>query len=319
MNTSTVVRAIGMAGALGVMPALAAAQQPATAPRPATVQGAAKKQAAPTPAPRAAAVSAMPQGFNVVLVLGDLVSGPHTPDLNLPAAARKALDDMRDFLPYNNYRLLDTAWILGANETTIATSRLRGFEEREYELTLSTMAESTTPGPKGPLRISFLLREPGARDGISVTSSPSLDHLRSELAAQIERRALADREAKPGAQIADLERQQAALESELRAARERYGEWHPSILVKQRELDRLVGQIAAMRAQGANAERAEINRRMIELRTRTESLPRLEPRRIIDTGFTMEIGETVVVGSSRVGGDKAILALLTAVPRNTKK
>jgi hypothetical protein len=38
---------------------------------------------------------------------------------------------------------------------------------------------------------------------------------------------------------------------------------------------------------------------------------------VIDTSFTMDVGETVVVGTSRVaGGDKALIALLTAVPQN---
>jgi hypothetical protein len=40
---------------------------------------------------------------------------------------------------------------------------------------------------------------------------------------------------------------------------------------------------------------------------------------VIDSSFTMLVGETVVVGTSRVGGDKALIALLTAVPRNTRK
>jgi len=39
-------------------------------------------------------------------------------------------------------------------------------------------------------------------------------------------------------------------------------------------------------------------------------------RRIIDTTFSMDVGETVVVGTSRLGGgDRAIIALLTAVAR----
>jgi N-acetylmuramic acid 6-phosphate (MurNAc-6-P) etherase len=39
---------------------------------------------------------------------------------------------------------------------------------------------------------------------------------------------------------------------------------------------------------------------------------------IIDTSFTMDVGETVVVGTSRLkGGTKAIIALLTAVPPRT--
>ena len=39
-------------------------------------------------------------------------------------------------------------------------------------------------------------------------------------------------------------------------------------------------------------------------------------RSVIDTTFNMDVGETVVVGTSRVrGGDKALIALLTAVAR----
>ena len=38
-----------------------------------------------------------------------------------------------------------------------------------------------------------------------------------------------------------------------------------------------------------------------------------------DTGFTLDDGETVVVGTSRARGGTAIIALLTAVPRGVKK
>src|SRR5882672_2056739 len=41
---------------------------------------------------------ATPYGFSVVLVLGDMQGG--TTAENVPAAARKALSDMKDFLPY---------------------------------------------------------------------------------------------------------------------------------------------------------------------------------------------------------------------------
>ena len=37
------------------------------------------------------------------------------------------------------------------------------------------------------------------------------------------------------------------------------------------------------------------------------------PGRIIDTTFNMDVGETVVVGTSRLQGDKALIVLLTAV------
>lgn len=38
-----------------------------------------------------------------------------------------------------------------------------------------------------------------------------------------------------------------------------------------------------------------------------------QPGRVIDTSFTMDVGETVVVGTSRLEGDKALIVLLTAV------
>ena len=39
---------------------------------------------------------------------------------------------------------------------------------------------------------------------------------------------------------------------------------------------------------------------------------------VVDSSFTMAPGETVVVGTSRLGGDKALIALVTAVPKGTK-
>ena len=34
---------------------------------------------------------------------------------------------------------------------------------------------------------------------------------------------------------------------------------------------------------------------------------------MIDTSFQMKIGETVVVGTSKIAGDRALIVLLTAV------
>src|SRR5438132_981342 len=79
-------------------------------------------------------VAAALQGFSVVLLLGDMQGGT-TAD-NVPPAARKALADMKDFLPYKSYRLLDAAWIIGSNGTH-ATTRLRGSESHDYELNLA--------------------------------------------------------------------------------------------------------------------------------------------------------------------------------------
>ena len=51
------------------------------------------------------------RGFGVILVLGEIESG-RTAGTFTPAAA-KALADLKDFLPYKSYRLLDTVWMIG--------------------------------------------------------------------------------------------------------------------------------------------------------------------------------------------------------------
>ena len=64
-----------------------------------------------------------------MLLVGDMMDsgGQDT----VPVAARKALADMKDFLPYKSYRLIDTQWVLGSNSGP-AIVRLRGWEEQEY-------------------------------------------------------------------------------------------------------------------------------------------------------------------------------------------
>jgi hypothetical protein len=159
----------------------------------------------------------MPQGFSVVLVLGDnqLTSMAD----NVPTAARKALADIRDFLPYRGYRLLDAQWILGSSHSS---SRLRGPDDQEYELSLRSV-----PGG-GHIHVTFALLEGGA--------------------------------------VLALRKEEAAAEA------------------MRRETPAIATAIAR--------------------------------RGVIETSFAMDIGETVVVGTSRIrGGDKALIALLTAVPK----
>ncbi len=104
---------------------------------------------------RASERTGLPQGFSVVLVLGD-IQGAATPD-DVPPAARKALVDMRDFLPFKSYKLLDASWVMccgqqrggsgdarpAAHRTAPAATQmlsqvLRGPDEQEYELKLMT-------------------------------------------------------------------------------------------------------------------------------------------------------------------------------------
>jgi hypothetical protein len=290
----------------------------------------------------------------VVLLLGDLQGGT-TAD-NVPAAARKALVDMRDFLPYKSYRLLDTGWTLASNNSVRSTLRLRGLENQEFELNLGGAAPPA--GPLARLNLSFMLSE-GGPDGVApgyaeLTSRNRMTELRqavtdleSRLARFDSESAVAEKQLERvtdpaerrdaqtrrreervamlqqlgtarerlkqmqneqiGAsrvqqdletrklQLADLEARRKVLEDSLQSLK-RNDTSHPQIIQLQAELDRLSVQVAAAR-EGAR--------------------PAFAPgRRIIDTSFSMDVGETVVVGTSRLGGgDKAIIALLTAVAR----
>lgn len=220
-----------------------------------------------TPAERANLPT--PQGFSVVLVLGEMQgTGAGAAD-NVPTAARKALADMKDFLPYKSYRLLDTQWTLCCGHSVIAT-RLRGPDEQDFDLELD-------PGPSqtsGKWNVRFTLREP-------VTPSGRGDA------------AMTDR-------TSSLAAQRAELEARIKTLTERYNDNHPEVQQAKSQLAALERQLEQIRVE----ETAKGYRAAAMVRRRA----------MIDTSFTMDIGETVVVGTSRLKGDKALIALLTAVP-----
>jgi hypothetical protein len=210
-----------------------------------------------------------PQGFSVVLVLGDGQST--TVADNVPGAARKALADMKDFLPYRGYRLLDAQWILGSQRST---SRLRGPDDQEYQLTLRT-----TQLAGGRVSVVFQLQE-------------------SSALTMIGPRDAADETAARKAEEMELQARLGRLQAELAAMKQRLGDKHPAVASTAAEIENLKMRLAAFES--------------------GEGRPRslFGGRSVIDTTFSMEIGETVVVGTSRMrGGDKALIALLTAVPR----
>jgi hypothetical protein len=157
------------------------------------------------------------RGFSVALVLGDM-QGALTPD-NMPNGARKALVDLRDFLPYKSYRLLDTQWLLCCGDSKAGISgRLRGLDDQTYGFIVDVLG---VHGSKLSLRFSLrddVFKKPG----------------------------------KPGDILEDVARPPA---------------------------------------------------------------PPKGP--ILDSTFSMEVGETVVIGTSALKGDKALIALLTAAPRNS--
>ena len=222
--------------------------------------------------PKPQAARAELQGFSMVLLVGDLQSGPTTEGVS--PAARKALADMKDFLPYKSYRVADTVWILASNGRN-ATARVRGQDNQEYELFISGMN-----APPSDLRVLFRLSEGGDYPA----PSGSIDT--AARATQVEVRK---------AQLADLEARRKALEQEHAALREKYSSNPPQVSKNGAEQEQIARQIQVVKAEIASSGFA---------------------RKIIDTTFSMDVGETVVVGTSRLGGrDKALIALLTAVPR----
>jgi hypothetical protein len=149
------------------------------------------------------------QGFSVLLLLGE-TQGTAQPD-NISPPARKALADIKDFLPYKSFRVVDTLWLAGSDSGT-NSGRLRGIDDpadrdrQAYEVELRTFP-----------------RVPGAKAG---TQEAALGRAQFKLVAQA---------------------------------------------------------------------------------------PTGFPTLILDNSFNITSGETVVVGTSRVQGDRALVVLLTAV------
>jgi hypothetical protein len=191
------------------------------------------------------------RGFNAVLVLGEMQGSASTAD-NVPEAAKKALTDMKEFLPYRSYRLLDAAWILGSGGSS---SRMRGPDDQPYQLTLQPNRLI------GVLRLHVKLVEPGSVNQAMVNKEAETRAVGQELEARLE----------------DM--------------RKTHGPNHPEVKATERKLAQLR---ASLVADGQSDPVAPV---------------------VVDTSFDMTVGETVVVGTSRLRGDKALILLLTAVPQ----
>jgi hypothetical protein len=122
------------------------AQTPAPAPAPAKA----------TPAPGRPAAIADTQLFQVVLLRASRAGGDDTE--GLPAAAMKALEDLREFLPFRHYRLLDSQLVRAAQGHTGHVA-LEPYEVRlAYERKGETLditsfivwPEQATPKPPSP-------------------------------------------------------------------------------------------------------------------------------------------------------------------------
>lgn len=101
------------------------------------------------------------QGFSVVLVHGEAQGG--VPSQGLSASAQKALSDIRDFLPYKGYRVLDSQWVAGSAFGN-SKGRIRGIDQKDYDFNLHTFPSEipSKPGSQpGPLnKARFQLTSP---------------------------------------------------------------------------------------------------------------------------------------------------------------
>jgi hypothetical protein len=82
------------------------------------------------------------QGFSVLLLLGETQGASQTENVSAPA--RQALADIKDFLPYKSYRVLDTAWVAG-RESGVSNGVLAGVEKQNYDFQLTTFNRPGEP------------------------------------------------------------------------------------------------------------------------------------------------------------------------------
>ena len=92
----------------------------------------------------------------------------------------------------------------------------------------------------------------------------------------------------------------------------------------RKQLAQLAEQLRRAEAAQNRGEIDALRQRIIETEFEIDALQKETryvsgPATLIDTSFTMSLGETVVVGTSRMrGGSKALIVLLTAVTRGAK-
>ena len=190
-------------------------------------------------------------GFSVILLVGDNQAAPGGDGLPPAPGVRKALADVKDFLPYKSYRVLDTQWMRNGS------TRMKGVDDQDYEVDVAGNDVVDLPPfqkkKDGWLNVQFKLAEAGA------AVMPGEEFARS-------------------AQAADLEKQLAHLRELLASA-----------------------QGAMLQEQKSRIERVE------------KQIRRTRARKLIESTFEMAVGETVVVGTSKIGGDKGLVVLLTSV------
>jgi hypothetical protein len=273
---------------LAVLPAAGQAQQ--------------RSQAVPTERLRTPAAIGV-HGFSVVLVVGGMQGSGATD--NVPEAARKALADMKDFLPYKRYQLLDAAWILCCGTANNGVSgRVRGPDGRDY---LYVLDPGSVVGSK--LNVRFTMREAQDPSTASVNVEKLSDTARLEFLRQ---QAEAARELdEAGLQVRTIRQRfevGTATPSEMEAATLRARRAQQ----RAQDLQRIGG--GAHEALSATLARQARGTGTASGGGRGGSATR-GVRELMDSSFSITLGETVVIGTSRLNGDQALIAILTAATK----
>jgi hypothetical protein len=201
--------------------------------------------------------------------------------------------------------LLDAEWMLCCGGSFGAVSgRVRGPEEQDYSYSLTTNGVSDSK-----ITVHFSMREAPAAPGVAAAGSASSlaaaaslsDTARADYSRQLYEASKEREEAMR--QVANLKPKVAAgvaPKEEYQAAEQRY----ERATEREVELRRMLGQ---MRTQPSRSPDHPDER--LEKMARAGSMP---SRSIMDSTFSIAVGETVVIGTSRLKGEKALIALLTA-------
>jgi hypothetical protein len=99
------------------------------------------------------------RGFSVVLLLGEQQGS--VPSEGLSPAALRAIADIKEFLPYKGYRVLDTQWVAGSVPGS-SKGRITSLDNFILDFQVDTWAGGAKfrlgPGPEPLLENSFAIK-----------------------------------------------------------------------------------------------------------------------------------------------------------------
>ena len=226
-------------------------------------------------------VSTEISGFNVVLVLGDTEKGRSSTE-KLPEGAARALKDMGEFLPYKSYRVLDAQWTSCCSPKSLTTvsGRLQGISDFTNQ-----------NGEVVQILHHYVF---------SIAASASMTNIpvRFILGTEDSSRDRAGIDPASARERQDLKAEIETLEAQIRDM--------------QRRVE--VGTAPALEVRPLQDRHASLQRRLHDMTADAETTHGARP--IIDSSFTMNAGETVVVGTSKLGGNNALIAVVTSVRKS---